>query len=123
MARIEFDPASGIEHLSGTYGYLTYRTAFGKNFVHSKPIPVLPKNPTRKQRALYKKQCIVNECVRILQEYVGDIQEAIRLRPLIRQRIMKLYNKYQPTIKAPTKLQKAIMTEYYQKFGKTSTGV
>lgn len=122
MAQIKFNPKSGINHLSGTYGNMTYRTVNGKNFVHSKPQPVLPKNPTRKQRALYKKQLIVNECVRILQVNVGDLQEAIRLRPLIRQRIMRLYNKYQPTIKAPTKLQKAIMSDYYQKFGKTSTG-
>ena len=120
MARVEFDPNQPIQSLSGSIGRVSFRTVFGRTFVTKRPEPVLPKNPTRQQRAQFKKQTIIDNCLTILQEQIPDLQEAINMRPKIRDRIVRLYKKHAPNIKAPTKLQKAIMIDYYQKFAKTS---
>ena len=42
------------------------------------------------------------------------------MRSKIKDRLMYLYNKYVKEIKAPTKLQKAIMEKYYEKVSKNS---
>ena len=120
MARITFAKDQPIQSLSGSLGRITYRTVNGHTFVYRRNNPELPKNPTRKQRAQFKKRTIIDNCVSILQSQIKDIQEAITMRPKIRERLRSLYNKFEPTIKAPTKLQKAIMIDYYQKFAKTS---
>ena len=120
MARITFAKDQPIQSLSGSLGRITYRTVNGHTFAYRKNNPVLPKNPTRKQRAQFKKRTIIDNCVSILQSQIKDIQEAITMRPKIRERLRSLYNKFEPTIKAPTKLQKAIMSEYYVRFSATS---
>ena len=120
MARITFAKDQPIQSLSGSLGRITYRTVNGHTFAYRRNNPVLPKNPTRKQRAQFKKRTIIDNCVSILQSQIKDIQEAITMRPKIKERLRSLYNKFEPTIKAPTKLQKAIMIDYYQKFAKTS---
>ena len=122
MAKISFNPNQPIQSLSGSLGALTFRTLYGRTFVMERTAPELPKNPTRKQRAQFKQRTIIDQCVAILQSQIPDIQEAINLRPKIRDRIVRLYKKHAPSIKAPTKLQRAIMTDYYEKFAKTSTG-
>ena len=122
MAKITFNPNQPIQSLSGSFGALTFRTLYGRTFVMERTAPELPKNPTRKQRAQFKQRSIIDRCVTILQSQYEDMQVAIAMRPKIRDRIVRLYKKHAPTIKAPTKLQKAIMTDYYEKFAKTSTG-
>ena len=119
--RITFKENQPIQSLSGTIGNITYRTVNGRTFAHSRPEPVLPKNPTRQQRALFKRRTIIDNCLSILQGQIPDIQEAIAARDKLKHRLLHLYKKYAPTIKAPTKLQKAIMTEYYARFSPTST--
>ena len=119
--RIQFNPNQPIQSLSGTIGNITYRTVNGRTFAHSRPLPELPKNPTRQQRALFKRRSIIDNCLSILQGQIPDIQEAIVARDKLKHRLLHLYKKYAPTIKAPTKLQKAIMTEYYARFSPTST--
>ena len=121
MAHITFKSGQPVQSLSGSLGALTFRTLYGRTFVHGRTEPVLPKNPTRQQRAQFKQRTIIDQCVTILQAQIEDLQEAIRMRPKIRDRIVRLYKKHAPTIKARTKLQRAIMTEYRQKFAKTSS--
>lgn len=121
MAQITFNPNQPIQALSGTVGGVTFRTMYGRTYVHSRTEPVLPENPTRQQRERFKQRTIIDQCVDILQSQYEDMQIAIAMRPKIRDRIVRLYKKYAPTIKARTKLQRKIMTEYYQKFAKTSS--
>ena len=121
MAKIKFKEGQPIQSLSGTIGNISYRTVNGRTFVHSRPLPKLPKNPTRQQRALFKRRTIINNCISILQGQIPDIQEAMTMRNKIRDRLSYLYKIYAPTIKAPTKLLKAIMTEYYARFSVSST--
>ena len=116
MATVTFNPESGIQSLSGSLGRLTFRTKNGKTFVTERPRPVLPKNPTREQKRKYTRQTIIEDCLEILQSRMEDIQEAMRIRPKIKDRLEYLYAKFSPTIKARTKLQKAIMSEYYTRF-------
>ena len=119
MAKIEFNPDQPIQALSGTVGCFSFRTVNGRTYMHNRPEPVLPKDPTPEQREKYKRLTIINQCVEIIQDQIPDLPTAITMRPAIRQRIVKLYNMFAPTIKARTKLQKKIMTEYYAKFRET----
>ena len=116
MAKVHFKPNQPIQSLYGTLGSVTFRTVNGQTQAFQRPEPVLPKNPTRKQRALFKQHTIINNCLDILQSQIPDIQEAIAMRPKIKERLRYLYKTFAPTIKARTKLQKAIMTEYYARF-------
>ena len=122
MARIKFREGQPIQSLSGTLGNMTFRTVNGRTQVFQRAEPILPKNPTRKQRAQFKRQTIINNCISILQSQYEDIQEAMAMRPTIKDRLTYLYKKYVKDIKAPTKLQRAIITEYYAHFSLTSTG-
>ncbi len=122
MAKVTFNPNQPIQALSGTLGDLTFRTVNGRTHVFQRPEPVLPKNPTRKQRAQFKQQTLINNCINILQSQYEDIREAMAMRPIIKDRLTYLYKKYVKDIKAPIKLQRAIMTEYYAHFSLTSTG-
>ena len=96
---------------------MTFRTVNGKTFFSRRTEPVLPKNATRKERAQFKQRALINNCIKILQEQYEDIREAIAMRSTIQNRLRKLYPRYAATIKAPTKLQRAIMTEYYARYG------
>ena len=116
MAKVTFKPGQPIQSLSGTLGRMTFRTIYGHTSVFEKPEPTLPKNATRKQKAQFKKQTIIDNCLTILQSEITDIQKAINARKLIRDRIVNLYKKFAPTIKAPTKLQRKIMETYREKF-------
>ena len=116
MAKVHFKPNQPIQSLSGTLGSVTFRTVNGQTQAFQRPEPVLPKNPTRKQRAQFKQRNIINNCLDILQSQIPDIQEAIAMRPKIKERLRYLYKTFAPTIKARTKLQKAIMSEYYARF-------
>ena len=122
MANVKFKDSQPIQALSGTLGDLTFRTVNGRTHVFQRAEPVLPKNPTRKQRAQFKRQTIINNCISILQSQYEDIREAMAMRPIIKDRLTYLYKKYVKDIKAPTKLQRAIMTDYYAHFSLTSTG-
>ena len=119
MAKVTFKPGQPIQSLSGTLGRMTFRTIYGHTSVFEKPEPTLPKNATRKQKAQFKRQIIIDNCLTILQGEITDIKEAIRMRQKIRDRLVYLYKKFAPTIKARTKLQKAIMTEYRQRFSQS----
>jgi hypothetical protein len=120
MAKIKFNPNQPIQSLSGSVGSISFRTINGHTHMYRRPDPVLPKNPTRKQRAQFKQRTLIDNCLAILQAQYEDIQEAIAMRPKIKERLRYLYKTFAPTIKAPTKLQKAIMTEYYARFSATS---
>ena len=113
MARVELMP--GIKSISGTVGNLTFKTRNGKTFVYEKPEPELPENPTRKEKARHKRAVMLNRCVALVQREIGDLQEATRQRKKIYERMASLYDKYQKSIKAPTKLMKKIMEEYCAK--------
>ena len=119
MAKVTFQKGQPIQALSGTAGNLTFRTKNGRTFVRVKHEPTLPKNATREQKAQFKKQTIINNCLTILQGEITDVQEAIRLRHTIRKRIVYIYKKFEPDIKARYKLQKTIIDEYRQRFSST----
>jgi len=114
MAKVTLMP--GIESISGTVGNVTFRTINGKTFMSKRRAPVLPKDATRKQKAQFKKRKVVDACVVLVQAQKDDILEAIEQRKKIRDRICYLYEKLSPEIKARTKLQKAIMEDYYARF-------
>lgn len=116
MAKVTFRKGQPIQALSGTLGALTFRTLYGRTFVRERSMAVLPENPTRKQRAQYKQRKVVDRCVEILQYRIPDIQEAIAIRPKMRERVKYLYKKFAPEIKAPTKLQKRILEVYEERF-------
>ena len=112
MARVTLMP--GVESLSGTIGDVTFRTMNGKTFMHRKAVPSLPLNATRKQKAQYKKRVMIESCVVLVQAEMEDILEAIQQRKKIYDRIRHLYERYAPEIKARTKLQKAILSAYWE---------
>ena len=112
MARIILNAEIG--NLSGTIGNMTFKTMNGKTFVQSKSEPRLPQNATVKQKAQFKKRIIVDACVSFAQKQMGDLVEAIKQRKKLRDRMSYLYDKLSPEIKVRTKLQKAIMTAYWQ---------
>ena len=87
-----------------------------KTFVFEAEGAGLPKNATRKQKRLYKRKCIINECVELIQRQVGDIDVALAMRTKIRDRMRSLYDRLAPEIKARTKLQRAMITEYKTRF-------
>ena len=115
MARIIFKEGSRVQSLSGKIGNLTYRTAGGKTFVFATEVPELPKDATRKQKSQYKKRMIIDQCVVIIQRQM-DLEVALAMRQKLRDRMDYLYKSLAPKIKARTKLQKAMMTEYYKRF-------
>lgn len=118
MARVTFKPGQPIQSLSGTIGNLTYRTVYGQTFVHLAREVKLPENPTRADKERFRRLTIANQCVCILQEEISDLQESLRMRPKIRERILGLYKRYHKEIKARTKLQKKIMEEYRKRWCK-----
>ena len=122
MARVFLKPDSPIQSLSGTVGNITFRTMNGKTFMLSHAEPELHKDASLKEKAQYKRRMMVNACVRILQASMPML-EAMQERKKMYDRLKVLYDKYAHEIKAPTKLQKKIMTEYYARFNtdKTST--
>ena len=107
MAHVTLSPL--ISSLSGTIGDMTFRTRNGQTSVFQKNPPRLPANATRKQKAKYKKQVIVDQCIKILQDEIGDILIAIERRHAIKQKVEYWYDKLAPKIKAKTKLQDAII--------------
>ena len=122
MARITFNPNQPIQSLSGTVGNITFRTVNGRTHAFQRAEPLLPKHPTRKQRALFKQRSVINNCIAILQSQYEDIQMAIAMRTKLKDRLRYLYQKFVKDISAPSKLQKAIMSEYHARFSVTSTG-
>ena len=114
MARVELMP--GIQSISGTIGNLTFRTRGGKTFVYSNLAPELPRRATRAQREQWLRRMVLEQCIRQIQSDYADMYEAIRQRPLIRQRLVTLYAKYRVETSARTKLQKQIMQEYGQRY-------
>ena len=107
MAHVTLSPL--ISSLSGTIGDMTFRTRNGQTSVFQKNPPRLPANATRKQKAKYKKQVIVDQCIKILQDEIGYILVAISRRQAIKKKVEYWYDKLAPKIKAKTKLQGAII--------------
>ena len=116
MARVTFKPGQEVQSLSGSIGNIVFRTINGKTYVHERREPELPKDATRKQKALYKRRMIVDQCVYILQSEMEDVPKAIKERKRILDRIQRLYDKYVREISAPTKLQRKIMGDYRMRF-------
>lgn len=117
MARIELMP--GIASISGTVGDFTFRTINGKTYVHRRNELELPEDATREEKRQYRRQHMIRQCVRILQDEMGDFERAIQMRLKLKSRIEGLYDKYCKEIKAPTKLQRKIMQEYRSKWSKS----
>ena len=116
MARVKFKDGQPIQSLSGTIGDMVFRTVNGKTYVHKRTRIELPEQPTRAEKKQYLRERILDQCVCILQDEIGDMNEAIRMRTKIRSRLCGLYKKYEKEYKAPTKLQIRIMTEYRSKW-------
>lgn len=110
-----FKEGSEIQHLSGKIGNITFRTAGRKTFVFATEVPELPKDATRKQKSQYKKRIIIDECVAVIQRQM-ELEVALTMRQKLRDRMDYLYKSLVPNIKARTKLQKAMMAEYYKRF-------
>lgn len=117
MARVVLMP--GVESISGTIGNKVFRTINGKTFVYGKAEAVLRPHASMKEKKQYKKRVIVDECVELIQSEMEDVLGAIRMRKKIRDCISRIYDKHAPTIRARTKLQGAIMSEYRSKHRKS----
>ena len=116
MAKIEFKEGSPIQSLSGTLGNMTFRSINGRTYVTQRAERELPEDASREEKRAYRRRQMIQDCVQILQAEIIDIEEAIRMRYKIYVRIAALYDKYVGEIKAPTKLQKQIMTEYRSRY-------
>ena len=112
MARVKLMP--GIESISGKVGKMVFRTINGKTYVHEAGGPVLPADASRQEKAAYRKRVVVEECVYLIQKEMQNTLEAIRQHKKIYDRVRRLYDRFSPKIKARTKLQKAIMSAYYE---------
>ena len=93
-----------------------FRTRGDKVFAFAARQPELPNKPTRQQRALYKRALVINQCINILQDEFHDWTLALKVRPIMKNRLLRLYEKYAPDIKARTKLQGRILGEYRSKW-------
>lgn len=118
MARVEMK--AGEAGLSGTVGGLTFRTVNGKTVVHRKAEPLLPEKPTMKEKARYKRAAVIDQCVAMVQNGIGDLREAIAQRDKIRHRISRLYDRYVQETQSTTKLIQRIMAGYHGNVSKIS---
>ena len=118
MARVEMK--AGEAGLSGTVGGLTFRTVNGKTVVHRKAEPLLPEKPTMKEKARYKRAAVIDQCVAMVQNGIGDLREAIAERKKIRDRMAYLYDKYVKETPSTAKLIQRIMAGYYENVSKIS---
>ena len=113
MARVLLQ--DGIAGISGTLGNMTFRTMNGKTFVRSKARKELPPDATRAEKKAYQRAEIINQCVEILQQEIGDWRKAVEARKAIREKVVYYYEKYAPEIRARTKLQAKILDECKKK--------
>ena len=120
-ARIKFAPGQQ-QTLSGTLGGLVYRTyKNGIVTVHSEPEPFIPHKPTKEQVAKYRKDCVVQDCVRLIQtellnrtdRSVAEMQRVADMHHLIKTAMLRWYDYYRPHFKDDRKLTSAII--YYFK--------
>ena len=116
MAKVTFKEGQPIQSLSGSLGDMIFRTRNGQTFVHKRSYPALPKDATRAQKARYRRRMMIDECARILQDEYEDVVVAIDMRKKICDRLGRLYDQYSPELKAPTKLQRKIMSEYRSRY-------
>jgi hypothetical protein len=115
MARVIFKEGQPIQSLSGAYGNMIFKQIHGETRVYRKPEPQLPKRATKEQKEKYKKQVMVNECMKIIQGEMPNMERAILLRETIRKRLQYLYKQYAGQYRSRLKLQAAIMSAYYAK--------
>ena len=115
MARVTFKEGQPIQSLSGKLGNYVFRTINGVTRVHVQQIPALAKDATRAEKRKHRRRVMIEACVGLLQNEMEDVVAAIELRTKIKDRIRRLYDTYAAEIKAPTKLQKRIMSEYRAK--------
>ena len=121
MARITFKNPN--DHLSGTLCGLVYKNRNGKNFVYSQPEPVLPKRPTKEQRLKYRKDCVVQNCVSLIQSdmldrrklSIPEMQRVADMHNAIRTTVCRWYDYYRPYFKTDFALEKAIVYYYHTK--------
>ena len=118
MARVVMK--AGEAGLSGTVGGMTFRTRNGKTVVHSKAKPLLPEKPTNKEKAKYKRATVIDQCVAMVQNRIGDLREAIAERKKIRERLAYLYDKYAKETQSTSKLIQRIMAGYPENGSKIS---
>lgn len=115
MAKVTFKEGQPIQSLSGKLGNYVFRTINGVTRVHVQQLPELAKDATRAEKRKYRRKVMIEACVGLLQNEMEDVVAAIEMRTKIKDRISRLYDTYASEIKAPTKLQKRIISAYRAK--------
>lgn len=122
MARVTFKAGQPIQSLSGTIGNLTYRTINGKTFVRVRGEVGLASNASTEAKAAYRRKTIVDECVRIIQEEIGDMAVAIQARAGIRAAMKRYYEQFSTETGSRLKLQAKMLEAYRNRRQKQDLG-
>jgi len=122
MARVTFKAGQPIQSLSGTIGNLTYRTINGKTFVRVRGEVTLASNASAEAKAAYRRKTIVDECVRIIQEEIGDMAAAIQARAGIRAAMKRYYEQFSTETGSRLKLQAKMLEAYRNRRQKQDLG-
>lgn len=122
MARVTFKAGQPIQSLSGTIGNLTYRTINGKTFVRVRGEVGLASNASTEAKAAYRRKTIVDECVRIIQEEIGDMAVAIQARAGIRAAMKRYYDQFSTETGSRLKLQAKMLEAYRNRRQKQDLG-
>lgn len=122
MARVTFKAGQPIQSLSGTIGNLTYRTINGKTFVRVRGEVGLASNASTEAKAAYRRKMIVDECVRIIQEEIGDMAAAIQARAGIRAAMKRYYEQFSTETGSRLKLQAKMLEAYRNRRQKQDLG-
>lgn len=122
MARVTFKAGQPIQSLSGTIGNLTYRTINGKTFVRVRGEVGLASNASTEAKAAYRRKTIVDECVRIIQEEIGDMATAIQARAGIRAAMKRYYEQFSTETGSRLKLQAKMLEAYRNRRQKQDLG-
>ena len=122
MARVTFKAGQPIQSLSGTIGNLTYRTINGKTFVRVRGEVGLASNASTEAKTAYRRKTIVDECVRIIQEEIGDMAAAIQARAGIRAAMKRYYEQFSTETGSRLKLQAKMLEAYRNRRQKQDLG-
>ena len=114
MANLELK--KGYKPISGKYGNYIFQVRNGKQYLYRYDLPKLPKRSSAEQKDKHKRLVVINECVARIQTKYYNLFEGIKWRETIYARVYKLYGFFSQNINAPSKLIKAILNEYDDKY-------
>ena len=94
----------------------------GKTFVRVRGEVGLASNASTEAKAAYRRKTIVDECVRIIQEEIGDMAAAIQARAGIRAAMKRYYEQFSTETGSRLKLQAKMLEAYRNRRQKQDLG-